>query len=394
MTDMTDLRDPLHDIRDGHTTAEEAHESANQAAEALTSLVENTSSTQPGHTCTVHTPTAYTGQHAWLHKLIPPIEKIASKDHLGNFVTTRPPNPVQHWESMPIYVRLGMHLMFVTASSTSLMSTHYVESVLRKQSIEQGKLFDDEKGAQEHIDSFIKTYNLQDTLKDLVEPDPKKYLTFNDFFTRSLKPGMRPVDPNPDIICSAADCRLTVFESIEASTEFWVKDRKFNLHTLLEDEKIYSHPAFANGAAIMICRLAPADFHRYSAPVAGVLGPITHIPGQYYTVNPQAVNQNFPVFTANRRDVTVITYKHPTGVEHPCAFVAVGAMLVGSIVWTKREGESFEKGEELGYFAYGGSTNIAVFPKGSIKFDDDLVESSAKALESVVRCGESVGRFV
>ena len=141
-------------------------------------------------------------------------------------------------------------------------------------------------------------------------------------------------------------------------------------------------------------RLAPQDHHRFHSPVDGVLGNVTDIPGQYYTgaytmstipcgiceltvcagvVNPQAVNEpGFDVFTDNKRSVLYMTHSQSNA---PVAFVAIGAMLVGSIVWTRKEGEDVKRGEELGYFAYGGSTVVVVYPKGFVEFDEDLVEN-------------------
>jgi phosphatidylserine decarboxylase len=76
------------------------------------------------------------------------------------------------------------------------------------------------------------------------------------------------------------------------------------------------------------------------------------------------------------------------------AFVAIGAMLVGSIVWTCQPGQQVKKGDELGYFAYGGSTVICVFPPGTISFDQDLVKSSEACLETLVKVGYSLGTCI
>lgn len=73
------------------------------------------------------------------------------------------------------------------------------------------------------------------------------------------------------------------------------------------------------------------------------------------------------------------------------AFVAVGAMLVGSIVWSKKPGDTIKKGEELGYFQYGGSTCICVFPGHCVKFDDDLTKTSGDGMETLVKVGEKIG---
>lgn len=108
------------------------------------------------------------------------------------------------------------------------------------------------------------------------------------------------------------------------------------------------------------------------------------LPGDYFTVNPQAVNETLDVFTANRRDVLIInanlfpTKKGETPTTVPVAFVAIGALLVGSVNWSKEPGETVKKGDDLGWFAYGGSTVVCVFPQeAGIKWDDDLRRASA-----------------
>lgn len=108
------------------------------------------------------------------------------------------------------------------------------------------------------------------------------------------------------------------------------------------------------------------------------------LPGDYFTVNPQAVNQTLDVFTANRRDVLIInanlfpTKQGETPKVTPVAFVAIGALLVGSVNWSKKPGETVNKGDDLGWFAYGGSTVVCVFPQeAGIQWDDDLRRASA-----------------
>ena len=107
------------------------------------------------------------------------------------------------------------------------------------------------------------------------------------------------------------------------------------------------------------------------------------LPGDYFTVNPQAVNEALDVFTANRRDVLIINGNlFPTGQGEtpkvvPVAFVAIGALLVGSVNWSKKPGETVKKGDDLGWFAYGGSTIVCVFPQeAGIQWDDDLRRAS------------------
>lgn len=109
-----------------------------------------------------------------------------------------------------------------------------------------------------------------------------------------------------------------------------------------------------------------------------------------YPVNPCTVNQDLNVFTDNHR--SVITLKSHHGFSF--AVVSIGALLVGSIVHTDAEADrDLEKGQEMGYFQYGGSTVIAVFPKDTVAWDQDLVANSEKSIETVVTMGERIGTF-
>ena len=100
-------------------------------------------------------------------------------------------------------------------------------------------------------------------------------------------------------------------------------------------------------------------------------------------MNPQAVNEpGFDVFTSNKRCVLHATH---TATGTPIAYVAIGAMLVGSVVFTPGKGAQVKRGEELGYFAYGGSTVVVLFPTGFVQFDQDLVEHSERPVETLMK---------
>ena len=112
------------------------------------------------------------------------------------------------------------------------------------------------------------------------------------------------------------------------------------------------------------------------------------IPGDLLTVNPIAVNSMFhDVFTVNKRDVCVI--RSSAG---PVAFVAIGATLVGSIVWSVQPGDLVQKGNELGYFEFGGSTCIVLFPESQpVVWDGDLRSNAKRSLETLIKMGERIG---
>ncbi|POY70494.1 hypothetical protein BMF94_6562 [Rhodotorula taiwanensis] len=342
---------------------------------------------EPPKDLDIHTPAEKGVKHSWLQRYVPGIEKLAAEYHVGNYVVTRDDPPNKFWESMPIYVRIGMQALYHGSEQSRLLAMPRVEEMLKAQSIKQGAAFDSPVNALAHIQSFIQTYQIDTSA--LLEPDIGKYKTFNEFFYRRLKPDARPpASPeDPDVVSSAADCRLTVFQSVDEAKKIWIKGHNFTIASLLEDAE--QAKQYENGE-IAVFRLAPADYHRYHSPVAGTVGKSKSIEGCYYTVNPVCVNENLDVFTKNKRDVTELVCPRPDGSTIPVAFVQVGAMLVGTIVRTQAEGAHVKRANELGYF---GSTIIALFPPGKVQWDADLLKNSEQAMETVVKAGEQIGRF-
>jgi len=327
----------------------------------------------------------------WFKSLVPEIESLATHYHIGNYVLVRGTNE-RIFESMPIYARIGMHLLFYGKEQEKILSAKRVEEILREQSVKQGKIYDSPQSVKS-IPSFIKTYSIE--VDELLEPDIRKYKTFNEFFSRKLKPGARPVQnaDDPTAFCCCADSRLVVYQTTDLAQEFWVKGKNFTIPTLL-DMAPDSPPVQAlNGGSIAIFRLAPADYHRFHSPADVTVGRegIKNVKGQYYTVNPQAVNEpGFDVLTANTRSVMMLNHKLS---GKPIAVVAVGALLVGSVNWTvNEEGQEVKRGDDLGWFAYGGSTVVVAFPKDTIQFDEDLIKNSKTSLETLVKVGYSLGR--
>ncbi|CAG8470900.1 12620_t:CDS:2 [Racocetra fulgida] len=228
----------------------------------------------------------------------------------------------------------------------SFVEISAIKQLFEAESKRQGKYFDSPHSANK-IPSFIKLYHLK--TDELLEPDISKYKSFNDFFYRKLKPNARTIaDPgNDNIFVSAADCSIAIF------------------------------------------RLAPQDYHRFHSPVTGVVGSSKYVNGTYYTVNPMAVNEDLNVFTENVRSMLLLHPSMPGASK--VVFIAIGALLVGSIKYTLKEGDQVFKGDELGYFAYGGSTIICLWPKGEIKFDNDLVSNSMASIETLVKVGMRIG---
>ena len=208
-----------------------------------------------------------------------------------------------------------------------------------------------------------------------------EFKNFNQFFFRKLKPDARPCSApdRPEIITSPADCRSVVFNKLEDAQRIWVKGREFSVEHLLGD----AYPEDANryqGGALGIFRLAPQDYHRFHIPVDGIMGEPKLIDGEYYTVNPMAIRSALDVYSENIRVLVPIDSQCHGRVMVIC----VGAMMVGSTVITRKAGDQVQRAEELGYFKFGGSTILLLFEPGAMTFDEDLVDNSNGALETLV----------
>ncbi|KAI1641273.1 phosphatidylserine decarboxylase-domain-containing protein [Biscogniauxia mediterranea] len=286
-------------------------------------------------------------------------------------------------EKMSVYVRLGIRLLYKGLKSKD-MENKRIRKLLKGLSIKQGKKYDD-PASKSQIEPFIQFHQLD--MSEVLLP-VEEFKNFNEFFYRALKPGARPCSApdNPHIIVSPADCRSVVFNSIDAATKVWIKGREFTVKRLLGDAYPEDAKRYESGS-LGIFRLAPQDYHRFHIPVDGVLRKPKLIEGEYYTVNPMAIRSALDVYGENVRVICPIDTEHHGRVMVIC----VGAMMVGSTVITRNEGDQVKRAEELGYFKFGGSTIVVLFEEGKMVYDDDLVDNSSSALETLLRAGMSVG---
>lgn len=242
---------------------------------------------------------------------------------------------------------------------------------------------------------FINRYGVD--MSEAIEPDPTAYPSFNAFFTRALKPGLRPLAEGEKTIISPVDGSISQLGQVDADRVFQAKGQSFSLIELLGgDEK--RAEAFADGEFSTIY-LSPKDYHRIHMPMAGTLREMVYIPGKLFSVNP-ATAENVPNLFARNERVACI-FDTDAG---PMALVLVGAMIVGSVetVWsgvvapsggpvaaTRYEGDQarqFAKGEEMGRFRLG-STIVMVMPKGSVSWNAGQVAGKQ------VRMGEAFGEI-
>lgn len=328
--------------------------------------------------------TASQAQRKWYTKVI-------SKVSNGNYrigansaniiVQNRMTGQLQE-EKMQVYVRLGIRLLYKGARGR--MEGARARRLLKSLSIKQGAKYDSPESARD-IPSFIEFHGLK--VDEILEPI-SSFKTFNDFFYRKLKPSARPTESpdDPRRLVSAADCRLMVFETVSEATKLWIKGREFSIARLLGD--VYREEAERYvGGPLAIFRLAPQDYHRFHVPVDGKIGEMRDVKGEYYTVNPQAIRSALDVYGENVRKIVPIDSPQFGRVMVVC----VGAMMVGSIKITVEEGQDVMRGQELGYFAFGGSTIVVLFERGAVEWDEDLVINGRACLETLVRVGMGIG---
>jgi phosphatidylserine decarboxylase len=245
------------------------------------------------------------------------------------------------------------------------------------------------------IHIFIKQFKVDMT--EATEPDPTRYASFNEFFTRSLREGVRPM-AEADLVCPA-DGAISQLGPIKFGRIFQAKGQAFSTVELLGgDTRRATQFIDGNFATIY---LSPRDYHRVHMPIKGRLTATSYIPGQLFSVN-QVTAENVPrLFARNER--MVCYFDTAAG---PMALVLVGAMIVAGIetVWSGQvapptssplfrdyvslpEPVELEQGAEMGRFMLG-STVILLFPKDAVEFDASYLAGTA------TRLGENLGSFV
>ena len=261
------------------------------------------------------------------------------------------------------------------------------------------ELEDDEARRVHILEEFIEPYDIDMSI--YAKPSYRQYDTVNDWFIRELANGSRPIyglteatRANHSLtIVSPADARLLVFPTVSDDISFWIKSDSFTVRKLLaEDNKedAHGHDLTFEGAAMAIVRLAPQDYHRFHSPVAGRIVDQYEVDGTLHSVNADAMSSgNRAIF--NQRTVTIIETERRGRV----AVISIGAVCVGSVVMTRTLGVTVERGEELGYFQFGGSTVVALFPRDTMAFSQDLTLLSDQdvIVETLVRMGEPMGRW-
>lgn len=248
------------------------------------------------------------------------------------------------------------------------------------------------------ISFFINRYDIN--MKEALEENPFLYESFNAFFTRQLKPGIRNFSQDRNCISSPVDGEISQVGSIKTGKIFQAKGRFFSLLEFLGGEKDLEKK-FIDGEFSTIY-LSPKDYHRIHMPFSGTLKSMTYIPGDLFSVNPVTVDSVDNLFSRNERLSCI--FETEKGLM---AVVLVGAMIVSGIrvswdsfnfkknrIIQKRdypktgEGSVFlKKGDELGQF-FLGSTVVLCFPNNQVGWLDGLNQNS------IVRLGQTLANYL
>ncbi len=245
------------------------------------------------------------------------------------------------------------------------------------------------------IKKFINHFKVD--MSQAEHEDYREYPSFNAFFTRYLKAGARPLDPEEKHIVSPVDGTISELGVIDGDKILQAKGQYYTVSDLLGGDDEYAE-CFQQGH-FMTVYLSPKDYHRIHMPLEGRLLEMRHVPGRLFSVNPASVNQISRLFARNER--AVCFFNTDLG---KVAIIPVGAMIVGSIATTwhgvvtppvkrrvrsweyTRQPINLERGEEMGYFKMG-STVIMLFEKGKIEWANNLVAGDT------LKMGEGIGEI-
>jgi phosphatidylserine decarboxylase len=239
----------------------------------------------------------------------------------------------------------------------------------------------DSKISSKKIKDFIKTFNIDMSMYCKTE---EQFSSFNEFFIRALNKGAREIHKDNNILISPCDGKISAYEDINLNDLVQIKGFTYSLKELLKDNEIYN---LYHGGTCLIFRLCPTDYHRFHFIDDGVCGDTTKIKGHYYSVNPIALKTVKKLFCQNKREWSVF---HSDNFGD-AIYMEVGATCVGTIVQTFSPSRKVTKGDEKGYFKFGGSTVILLFKKNAVKIHDDLIEQTQLGFETAILMGEKIG---
>ena len=229
------------------------------------------------------------------------------------------------------------------------------------------------------VKPFIKANNI-----DMSDYTERAYASFNDFFTRDLKPGKRFINRDKEVLISPSDGRVSVYE-IDDNMTLNIKDSYYTIESLTHSKKAAN---YYKGGTCVIIRLCVDNYHRYCYIDNGYKTTNKFIEGVLHTVNPVAC-EYYDIYKENSRECSLLHTENFGKVMQ----IEVGALMVGKIV-NYDQVACIHRGDEKGKFEFGGSTIVLLFKKDTVDIDDDLIENTKNGYETAVKMGERIGKQI
>lgn len=236
--------------------------------------------------------------------------------------------------------------------------------------------------SKKKIPKFIKDFNIDMTI---TSNNLEDFNSFNDFFVRKLKEEARPISKDNNILISPGDGRLFAYEKISIDKLIQVKGIHYSLSELIGDDEIAKE---YEGGTCLVLRLCPTDYHRFHFIDNGIPLENHFIKGNYYSVNPVALERVPKLYCQNKREWSIFKSENFGDIIH----IEVGATCVGTIIQSYTPNTKVIKGQEKGYFKFGGSTTIILLKKDTVKIDEDIITQTNLGFETMVLMGESIGK--
>ena len=281
----------------------------------------------------------------------------------------------QKYEQEKVYGQRPMEFLYTNKVGQSITNSLLAKSFFSKLygSYQSSKL------SSHKIPNFINNFQIP-----MEEYEIKTFSSFNDFFIRNFKCGARPFTDKENELAAFAEARYLGFAAIDPKQSFPVKGMDLSISTLMDSFEL-SNPFV--GGPCLIARLCPVDYHRFHFPCDGTYLKYYKVPGKLHSVNPLALKSRSDIFVTNAREVSILE----TNNFGKICYIEVGALCVGRIVQSHSVTGSFKRGEEKGYFLFGGSTVIIFGEKARWLPSPDILEKTREKCETLVRLGDTIG---
>lgn len=245
-----------------------------------------------------------------------------------------------------------------------------------------GNVFDSPSSVAK-ISEFVKQYDIH-----LDEFEGAPYQSFNEFFIRPYRKGLREFPNSSSEFGSPAEGRLSVFAIDDLKSSFAIKGQKCSLEQLIAKPGLL--PLLKDMTHFWVFRLCPVDYHCFHFPDSGFVQGLWNVSGELHSVNPYSLRVFPDVFIRNERQWTLFQSDH----FGELLLGEVGAMCVGKIEQTFEGGHAQARGQKKGHFKFGASTVLMLSSEKHLVPSQDLLDQCTKGTEVLVRLGEVIGQQV